>query len=174
MEKSELVNAVYHYETLMRDRGLHLGELVKIKFSTRARNWLGKCAWEKCDGEKYCTLTFATALLALPDEEVINVVVHEILHMLVDSHGHDALWYEGARLVHKWWPEIIISKRAPRKVTEEFCKHLPKRKVYRVNCPKCTCHVKFYHRIDVVKGAERGELSCPGCGSKMVVIEGRE
>lgn len=174
MEKVELVNLVNQYDKAIRDKGLRLGELVEVKFSTRARRWLGQCTSRTHQGEKKCTLTFATALLELPDKEVVNVIVHEVLHMLIGSRGHDALWYEGMRLVRHWWPEITISEVASSEVSREFNKHLPKRKVYRVKCTKCHCHTKFFRKNEVIKAIERGELRCPYCGDKMEVTEGRE
>lgn len=174
MEKAELVNLVNQYDKAIRDKGLRLGELVEIKFSTRARRWLGKCAWHTYQGEKKCTLKFATALLTLPRDEVRNVVVHEILHMLIGSHGHDALWREGGKLVHHWWPEINITQVAPRDVSTAFCEALPKRKVYKIACTSCDCHTKFFKKNDVVRAVERGELRCPYCGGKLTVKEDRE
>lgn len=174
MKKDEVVEMVHRYDALIRENGLRLGELVEIKFSPRARNWMGQCESRERRGEKRCVLKFATALLTLPREEVRNVVVHEILHMLMGSHGHDALWYEGVNLVQRWWPELTITQVAPRDVSIAFCNALPKRKVYKISCTACDCHTKFYKKNGVVKDIERGELRCPYCGGKLTVKEGRE
>ena len=174
MEKEEVLELVKKYDSAIRDKGLLLGELVEIKFSPRARNWLGQCESRERRGEKHCTLKFATALLTLPRADVRNVVVHEILHMLMGSHGHDALWHEGGKLVHHWWPEITISQVAPLEVSRAFCKALPKRKIYRVKCTKCYCHTRFYRKNEVIKAIERGELRCPYCGGELTVKEVKE
>lgn len=175
MEKHEVIEMVHIYDKAIRNKGLLLGELVEIKFSSRARHWLGQCASRERNGEKRCTLKFAMALLALPKEEVRNTVVHEILHMLRGSHGHDALWREGGKLVHHWWPEIEITQVANREVSRAFRKALPKRKVYKIACTACDdCHTKLFRKNDVVRAVERGELSCPYCGGKLEVTEGRE
>ena len=174
MEKAEVIEMVNAYDKAIRNKGLLLGELVEIKFSTRARRWLGQCASRTRQGEKRCTLKFSTALLTLPKEEVRNIVVHEILHMLMGSHGHDALWREGGKLVHHWWPEITITQVAPRDVSMAFCKALPKRKVYKISCTACECKTKFFRKNDVVRAVERGELRCPYCSGKLTVKEDRE
>lgn len=174
MEKHEVVEMVHLYDEAIRNKGLLLGELVEIKFSPRARNWLGQCESRERRDEKYCILKFATALLTLPKEAVRNIVVHEILHMLRGSHGHDALWREGGKLVHHWWPEINITQVAPRDVSMAFCKALPKRKVYKISCPACDCNTKVFKKTGVVRAIERGELRCPYCGGELTVEEGRE
>ena len=174
MEKAEVIEMVSVYNKAIREKGLLLGELVEIKFSTRARRWLGQCASIERQGEKRCTLKFATALLPLPKDEVRNVVVHEILHMLVGSNGHDALWREGGKLVHHWWPEITITQVASVEVSMAFRKALPKRKVYKIACTDCDCHAKFFKKNYVVRAIERGELRCPNCGGKLTVKEDRE
>ena len=174
MEKHEVIEMVSLYDKAIREKGLLLGELVEVKFSPRARKWLGRCESRLRQGEKRCTLTFSTALLTLPKEEVRNTVVHEILHMLMGSHGHDALWMEGGKLVHHWWPEINITQVASVEVSRDFSKALPKRKVYKIACTDCDCHAKFFRKNDVVRAIERGELICPNCGGKLTVREDRE
>lgn len=174
MEKHEVIEMVHLYDEAIRNKGLLLGELVEIKFSPRARHWLGQCESRVRRGEKHCTLKFATALLKLPKEEVRNTVVHEILHMLMGSHGHDDLWREGGKLVHHWWPEINITQVASVEVSREFSKALPKRKVYKIACTACECKTQLFRKNDVVRAVERGELRCPYCGGKLTVKEDRE
>lgn len=176
MEKVEVVAAVNEWMQRVEAAGLPLYSLVEVKFSPRARNWLGACerSYYPRSQRGECILKFATALLELPDSEVINVIVHEILHMIVNSSGHGHVWMEGASRMMERYPQLSITVVANQKASIEFAKALPKRKVYRITCPKCGKVWKYYHKCDVVKHAEAGYCYCPRCKSTLIVEEAKE
>lgn len=145
--------AVRWYFLCKEQVGLDLGELDGIEVSPRARNWLGRCVskqrWDATD--KHCLLQFAKALLYLPDEYIVNTIVHEICHMVEGSRNHDHLWKEAGEQVNTVFPYVRIEVYATPEETRLFNKQLPPRKEYRVHCEGCGHVYKFHRKTRFVK-----------------------
>lgn len=111
-------------------------------------------------------------------EELRSCLMHEVLHSISGSHGHDILWQKGVRLVKNAYKyacseyhlnEHPYSKRRIEIGESDGHTSLqtvlrPEDYKYEVMCPKCKSAWYFKRLCPTVKHPELA--SCRGCSSK--------
>ncbi len=80
--------------------GIEAGEIVEVKLNYRAKNRLGRCTRNNI----FCTYKLEFNHLIFSDEanedEVMNVLIHEILHTCKDCMTHKGEWKRLANIVN--------------------------------------------------------------------------
>ena len=77
---------------------VNVGQLTEAKLCHR-RNDIGVCRRSQCaEGVKF-TVCFSDFYLALTDDEVLNVLMHEVIHTLPDC------WDHGDEFIH--WMDVV-------------------------------------------------------------------
>lgn len=149
---------------------LFIGEIV-----TQVRFIKGSSSYGKCrmiEDNTYQILLNEDFCKIAPEIEIRAVLMHEILHTLDGSSGHDEVWKNGIKRVLSVYSydgyEDYHLCPSPYSRTRREYKHtlIPKNEKYFVSCPKCKRKWGYQRKAKVVKHPEW--YRCVKCNCKLV------
>ena len=132
---------------------------IQFKINTRAKTRLGVC---KKTGQSYL-IEIASALLdeRVPESELENTLLHEILHTCRGCMKHTGKWKQLADKVNAAYG-CNISRTASKDALPEELAHKPR---YKVVCPNCGAVYERYKRSALIQHPER--YRCGKCGGRL-------
>ena len=115
------------------------------------------------DGE--CADEFFYSKLILedmvPDDAVMSVIVHEILHSCKHGGSHKGMWKIYATQVMRKHPELVITRTTPAS-TFHLENTVKSTKKYIVKCTQCGREYYKSRNIGCVKNPEKYRCKCGG------------
>lgn len=140
-------------------------KVLEVKISPRAKHRLGVCKYKK----DVCVIEVSKCLFRVDDKEMINVLIHEILHTFKDTDGHNYKW--------KWYANKISNN------TEYKISRTGKTEAltiddynYLVTCVKCGNKIKrFRLSKKSINSLSNKSCYCPKCyGRDFKIIDLKE
>lgn len=163
-----------------KELGIPVSEriLTEIKINTRAKSRFGSCrkVWKASGGvwvtrpvsilqKPYFQIEICEAMLDADEQEIKNVLAHELLHTCYGCYNHGKRWKAYAEKINNMYGYNITSTTTYDKIGLEK----PEKKVtyrYRIECRKCG---KIFYRQRKSKLIENpGRYRCT-CGGKLKV-----
>lgn len=151
MNKEELLlKAFYDARQKVADCGIDIGQIYEVTINTRI-NWAWGLCGQKGDGFK---IEIAECLVNEDSyDDLLNTMIHEILHACKDAEGHGKVWKKYAQMIKEAYgieikrtndkPTVKVDEaRFTHKLICTNCNHtwLYTRSCYAVRKPeKCTC-----------------------------------
>lgn len=132
-------------------------------------NSRAKSRWGRCTRGSYgYTIEISERLLGnrVPKDEVMNVIIHEILHSCKEGMSHKGMWKVYADKVNRKYPQYHITRTTSAEnfgLQEE--QNLIKRQ-YAIKCTKCG-NIHYSSKLSKsIQFPERYRCGC--CGGSMV------
>jgi predicted SprT family Zn-dependent metalloprotease len=171
----EVLSVFYELNIPVSDR-----ILPEIKINTRAKSRFGSCrkVWKGSDGKyvnrpvsslqkPYFQIEICEAMLDADEQELKNVLAHELLHTCYGCYNHGKRWKAYAVRINNMYGYNITSTTTYEKIGLER----PEKKTaykYKIECAKCG---KIFYRQRKSKLTENpGRYRCT-CGGKLKVTE---
>ena len=152
MEAKEMLTAL----------SIQLGEF-EIEPSTRMKKYYGLCKYLNIleDGTKQCRITITDDLVK-PEfkDELLNTIIHEMLHTVSDAVGHGKRWKEYAQMVYD-----AYGIRIRRTDDKEHCRNLKDYRFY-LTCSNCFFIWKYNRSTRAVRYPDK--CTCPYCKTKTI------
>lgn len=152
-------------EEFKRAKGLGF-ELHKVLPNVEIINSMrsyGVCKFYSDIPEKTYKICISRYFLHAPVEELRTVIMHEVLHLLKSSKGHDELWGMAAlrvRKVYNYQAADYHLNPHPYSKERSNCEHTTlggdglnqkERHLYSVICPKCNCIISRTKRTKLIQ-----------------------
>lgn len=107
-------------------------------------------------GKGYCTIEVSEVLFQLSDDEIINTLIHEILHTFKDTDGHKGKWKIYADEISKNTKYKITRLADSSNIVIDYR--------YQITCKSCGL-IKNNHRLSKKKINQYKDkkIECPKC-----------
>jgi len=149
------------------DVGIDLKNDIDIKISYNVKGRLG-C----CKGKKH--IEISEYMFKFSDDEIKNTIIHEILHTLDDTSGHNVKWKYYASIINKNYKQYNITRLGN---VRELCENnglqmenvIPYK--YKIVCDNCD---KIFYRnrlSNYQKSYVKYSYKCTSCGSGVHLYE---
>jgi len=131
-------------------------KVIEVKISPRAVRRLGVCKYENGN----CIIEVSKHLFRVDDKEMINTLIHEILHTFKDTKGHNYKW--------KWYAKRISDNteyKIERTGTSEALTIDDYN--YLITCVKCGSKIKR-HKISkrLITSCSHNSCYCTRCNGR--------
>lgn len=159
--KKLVKDLIISYRRELMDRGYFVLPIRHIRFS-KAYSYYGLC--ETGDNDKTVDISISHICLIAGMEEVKSTILHELIHAMPCTHGHDATWKQIAKEISKIY-NIPITTGYGDKPSEKVLQAERKASKYIVKCISCN-HKWFYQRkTRTVQGIMKNPrfCTCPYC-----------
>lgn len=164
--------AIVIVEKTIRPYNRHLHPILRpILINTRAKHRLGQCTIKNDLGNTKAIIQISSLLLDdnVPDNYVLETLVHEVLHAVHGCHGHTGDWRRFANLINKEYNYLNITARATMEEleangvpTEQFTRQ--KDYKYAVMCEGCGQTIRRTKPSKLITNPEY--YRCGNCGNK--------
>ena len=149
--------------------GIKLKDNITCQMGNNKRNY-GICYNKK-------NIEISKWVLSLSDEEIKNTIIHELLHTLDNTKGHDYRWKYYASVMNKTYGYDIqrlgnVSKSFQNSNLDIEDKERVMEYKYRKTCLSCG-NIHNWHRArhSKIKAYKLGMCKCCKCGGKQFKIE---
>lgn len=108
------------------------------------------------------------------DEEIKNVIIHELLHTLDDTHGHDYRWKKYAKIINDNYKQYNITRLGS---VTEMCQnnsleiHEVLQFKYKIVCENCNKTLYRNRLSDYQKRYIKRVYKCTDCNSEVKLYE---
>ena len=175
---SDFIEDIYDGKAILYSCGFHQIEDIEIKpiFSEGYTKFLGRT---KREGTTfYLILNHPYANMSSHDE-IMNTIVHELLHMLPNCLNHGVVWKSYASVVFRK-TGIDIQRLASREMTMAYTKArgtVKNTHTYQVECTQCHRRLgkKYKRKVDVIASIINDPYQqryvCPYCKTKKLIVK---
>lgn len=117
----------------------------------------GSCFDKKINGVTEIAIVMNEMLLAFSDDQIREVIVHEVAHAVCIGHHHDAVWKRTANAIGKKWGYKIERQCQDRELNDAIYKLKEKRSPhkYELYCPVCGKTYKYSRMCQAVRHPEK-------------------
>lgn len=154
-----LQNAIKQIESL----GITVGKIKPEVALTRATQTFGNCQ----KNEKDFTISLSKYFIDNDSHEVMETLLHEVLHTINGCMNHGAQWKAAASLVNEAFSYNITRLSSHEMVLLKDNTSAPHNK-YAIVCESCGATEYRQRKCKIVTSPKT--FSCP-CGGKLVVVE---
>lgn len=158
-EKENLLwSAYYQARDMVLNCGIELREIVDVKINTRSKRTWG---WCKPSDDGFIIEIAEVLLNKEYKEDLLNTMLHEILHTGVDAVGHGKVWKEYAERIRSIYGIKInrCDSRPNVKRDESIYRH-------KLICTSCGHIWKYTKSCTAVRYPSR--CTCPFCKTKTI------
>lgn len=138
--------------------GFNLGTIDPIIKIDRSHSHYGCCKHLKNSKYKY-GIYITKYFLHAPIEEIRTVIMHEVLHTIIESRGHDSIWKAATKKVRENYNYVAgdyhlcdtpyASNRRNFEHTKIKEKENHEKSKYELKCPKCG-HIFYRNRMSKI------------------------
>jgi len=143
-----------------------VGELmcgaISLQINSTAVGRAGIC--KRYKGKGYCTIEVSKFLFQLSDDEIVNTLIHEILHTFKDTDGHKGMWKVYANEINKNTKYNITRLVDSSNITIDY--------KYQITCRNCGL-TKNNHRLSSKKinQYKNKQINCSKCKNNEFIIK---
>ena len=173
-EKQRARDLVGYLYADLRGRGYRLLPVREVRFG-RGLRVFGSCRRhiERGKGATAVTIYLGEVCFHAQPYTLLATIVHELIHAMPDTKGHDEKFQKYARELSKVYGVPVGTHAMPAEweaaKTSGFVKFR-----YEVKCTGCGATSRFLRRTKLVEAAEKGdtkEWRCRVCGGSDFVLE---
>lgn len=150
----------------LKDIGIDISNNIRYEIDTRSKRRFGLC-------EKKSIIKISDFLFEFSDNDIKDTIIHEMLHTLKDTKGHDTKWKWYANKVNKNYPQYNISRLGSIKnlaTTEDELLKVMNYK-YKEVCNGCGNSSYKYKMSDYTRHLlENGGYRCRKCGCSVFSV----
>lgn len=150
---------------LCNESNIPYGTILSVETSTRMSRSLG-ITYRKASG---FIIRISMVILQddIPNDTILSVLIHEILHTIPGCFNHGHLWKEYAAIINHAYPNLIITQYAdPKKLSIPTPKKRKRastqKKTFRFICKRCKKELIFYKKNKFVKHHKDYRCTCGG------------
>ncbi len=149
----------------VEEAGIKHGDIKKVSVNNRAIKRYGMCSYQK-DGTFSIEISKYLLDERIPEIELKNTIVHEILHTCKGCMNHGNTWKRNANLMNKKYGYRLTRVRT----CKEFTKIVEEEQPYKyiVRCTKCGYEYKRRKKSRLIEHIN--EFTCGNCGGKLELL----
>ena len=163
-------DAIAIVEKTIKPYNRHLHPILRpILINARAKHRLGQCTIRTSFGVTTAIIQLSALLLEdnVPDNYVLETLVHEVLHAVYGCHGHTGDWRRFANIINKEYNYLNITARASMQELEANgvpTEQLTRQKDYKyaVMCNGCGQTIRRTKLSKIITNPEN--YRCGNCG----------
>ena len=152
-----------------RELGLWKEESFPPLYLRKSVSSFGSCFSQKnSDGGEDCAIVMNALLLDYSDDQIREILVHEVAHAICPRHHHDSHWKRVANTLGKKWNYKIERQCHDAELNAAIYKQKGVRHPYEYElyCPVCGQSWKYRRMCKAVRHPER--YRCPKDKSKLL------
>ena len=170
MEEEKIRYMVKKTAELLRKDGIPVSKQIsRVVINNRAQKRLGACRKTvDLSGRESYTIEISGIALKCGEKEIMEIIIHELLHTCPECLNHGKKWKEYASKVHKMTGYRITSTASYENLGIDVPETSP-RTVYRIKCRNCGYIYVRKKICPLVKNP--GKYRCGKCGSSLLNAE---
>lgn len=139
----------------------------EVKINTRSKKRFGVCKYNAQTDTNVIEISERILGDNVPDDMVLTVMVHEILHATYGCHNHGKTWQNRAQQVMNKYPELKIRRCNS---SQEFGiePYVPPKRIYAVQCPSCHTTWRRARKTKLISMPHK--FTCRRCNEKLVRV----